>query len=159
MERLLLQSAIAFGIGICYGVVFSVPRRALFAGGIAGALGWLGYLVVSDSTGSAIAGSLVGGVLVAIVAEVSARVQKYPVSVVAVPGIVLLVPGFMAYNMMNAILRGNYQLGVAYGMQTLFLAGAITVGIVLTGGWLSITKQRLKKGFDDREGAGDHRKV
>lgn len=159
MEKILIQGVVAFVIGICYGVVFSVPKRALFAGGIAGAFAWLGYIIVAESTNSTITGSFVGGVLVAIVAEVAARWQKYPVSVVAVPGIVLLVPGVMAYNTMVAFLGHDYMQGIAYGIQTLFLAGAITVGIVLTGGWLTITKQKLRKESDVREGTADNRKV
>lgn len=159
MERLLVQGIIAFIIGICYGIVFSVPKRALFAGGIAGAFAWLGYIVVTDLTGSTITGSLVGGVLVALISEMAARWQKYPVSIVAVPGIVLLVPGVMAYDTMVAFLEHDYMQGIAYGIQTLFLAGAITVGLILTGGWLSITRQKLGKGLDDREGQADNQEV
>lgn len=143
-----VQMILALIIGICYGVVFGVPKRALITSGLAGSIGWLGYIAVVDWTGNIIVASLVGGICVALIAELAAHVQKFPVTVVAVPGIVLLVPGGMAYDAMKAMINGDYTNGFGLFIETLLMAGAITMGLFLTGAWMDMTKSSLRKGAD-----------
>ena len=150
-ENTWIQIALALIVGVCYGVVFGVPKRALITSGLAGAIGWLGYIEINNWTGNIIAASLIGGICVALIAELAAHFQKFPVTVVAVPGVVLLVPGGMAYDAMKALISGDYTNGVGYFVETLLMAGAITMGLFLTGAWMNMTKSGLGKGADAQE--------
>lgn len=148
LNTIWMQIILALVIGACYGVVFGVPKRALITSGIAGAIGWLGYIAIMKWNGNIVAASLVGGICVALIAELAAHVQKFPVTIVAVPGIVLLVPGGMAYDAMKALISGDYVNGFGMFIKTLLMAGAITIGLFLTGAWMNMTKSSLGKGAD-----------
>lgn len=142
----LLHGFFAFIVAISFGIIFSVPRKALLLCGVSGTMAWWWFLIIKHLTGSNIAGNLAGGVAVAIVSEIAARLKKQPVTLFAVPGIVVLVPGFVAYNAMLSFMEGKYIEGLRLGTETLFLAGAITVGIILVGGWVNLTRKSAKKG-------------
>lgn len=153
---MLLQIVLAFIISISFGIVFNVPKHALIFAGLAGAFGWFAYVLTFRISGSDILASLIGGILVAVVSEVAALFWKFPVTIVAVPGIVMLVPGLMAYSTMESFLMGNYTDGLAYGIKTLFLAGSITIGLIITGSLLQRTKSGIRKGLDAIENSKDN---
>ena len=56
---------------------------------------------------------------------------RVPVLIIAVPGIIPLVPGAGAYSTMLALVKGDYIGALTIGTETLFAAGAIAVGIAL----------------------------
>ena len=56
---------------------------------------------------------------------------RVPVLIIAVPGIIPLVPGVGAYSTMLALVKGDYIGTLTIGTETLFAAGAIAVGIAL----------------------------
>jgi uncharacterized membrane protein YjjB (DUF3815 family) len=140
-----LHGIIAFFTCLAFGVVFRVPKRALLSCGIAGAAGWLAYGVALLYFNNVMISSLCGGFAVACIAELSASVLRCPVTVFAVPGIIMLVPGLLAFDAMDAFLEGNYTAGLGMVIQTLFIAGAITTGLVLAGAIISGLRTSLRK--------------
>ena len=140
-----VEGIIAFLTCMAFGVVFRVPGRALIPGGLAGAAGWFAYSLFVLYFDNVILGCLCGGLAVAAVAEVSASWLRSPVTVFAVPGIIMLVPGLLAFDAMDAFLEGNYVAGLGLVIQTLFIAGAITTGLVLASGCLSGLRVAMRK--------------
>jgi uncharacterized membrane protein YjjB (DUF3815 family) len=72
-------------------------------------------------------------VVIGIWAEIIAAIQKRPASVYIACGIIPLVPGGGMYYTMLEYLRGNSWNSLATALTTLQAAGAIAVGLALSG--------------------------
>ncbi|NLV92882.1 MAG: threonine/serine exporter [Firmicutes bacterium] len=132
--KALLQLLASFVVGYSYGVVAQVPRRYLLAGGFVGAGTWGGYLVgMALFPGNRIVGAFFGGIAVGLGSEICARRFRAPVTAFLVPGLITLVPGADAYLTMLYFLESQWERGITSATTTLFLAGAIAAGVVLTG--------------------------
>lgn len=114
-----------FIAALCIGVIFNLPKGTLWVSAIIATLG----SVLSDLMGtwgsqpqeSAFAAAF----FVAISAEILARKMKVPALVLAIPGIIPLVPGKLAYR--SAVyFVDNEQLS---GSQTLITVGLTAIGI------------------------------
>jgi len=124
---MLMELAVAFIASLSFAVVFNVPVRYLLPGALAGTVGWLIFRVLG-STNTAIFLASVG---IGLLAEGGARMFRVPVLIIAVPGIIPLVPGAGAYSTMLALVKGDFIGALTKGTETLFAAGAIAVGVAL----------------------------
>lgn len=70
-------------------------------------------------------------IVVAVLAEVFARIHKTPATLFLIIGIIPMVPGGGIYYTMEALLNGNMQQFVSQGIKTAASAGAIAVGCSL----------------------------
>ena len=70
--------------------------------------------------------------VVAVLSELLARWHHQPVIVFLTPGIIPLVPGSTAYLTMLAFVQQDYAEGVVLLVTTVFLAGAVAAGIIIT---------------------------
>ena len=124
---MLIELILAFISSLAFAVVFNVPVRYLVPGALAGTIGWLIFRSLGG-TNTAIFFAALG---IGLLAEVGARMFRVPVLIIAVPGIIPLVPGVGAYSTMLALVKGDYIGALTIGTETLFAAGAIAVGIAL----------------------------
>lgn len=124
---MLIELTLAFISSLAFAVVFNVPVRYLVPGAMAGTIGWLIFRSLGG-TNTAIFFAALG---IGLLAEVGARMFRVPVLIIAVPGIIPLVPGVGAYSTMLALVKGDYIGALTIGAETLFAAGAIAVGIAL----------------------------
>lgn len=124
---MLTEILVAFAATIGFAIIFNVSPRYLVVGGLSGAIGWLIYLLMGYSN----FGIFVAAVGIGLMAEIGARVLHIPVLLIAVPGIIPLVPGVQAYRTMLSLVRGDYLGALTNGTETLFVAGAIAVGIAV----------------------------
>ena len=69
---------------------------------------------------------------VAILSQVFARIQKTPVTVFLVAGILPTVPGAAIYRSVYYFIRNNSNQCTYYLLQTLQIAGAIAMAIFIT---------------------------
>ncbi|HWQ41916.1 MAG TPA: threonine/serine exporter family protein, partial [Desulfosporosinus sp.] len=127
IERMFIELTVAFISSLAFAVVFNVPVRYLLLGALAGTIGWLIFRSLGG-TNTAIFFASVG---IGLLAEGEARMFRVPVLVIAVPGIIPLVPGAGAYSTMLALVKGDFIGALTNGTATLFAAGAIAVGIAL----------------------------
>ena len=118
-----IELAVAFISTLAFAVVFNVPVRYLVPGALAGTTGWLIFRSLGGTNFAAVG--------IGLLAEGGARVFHVPVLVIAVPGIIPLVPGVGAYSTMLALVKGDFIGTLTKGTETLFAAGAIAVGIAL----------------------------
>ena len=97
-------------------------------------MGWLAYLITLLAFPDVFAG-FVSAAVVAAYAEVLARVQKRTVTTYLLIGIIPMVPGAGIYHTAYALVSRNMEAFTLRGMQTLALAGAIALGILIGMGF------------------------
>lgn len=119
-------------MGIAIGVLYRIPRRLVVPSSLVGVLAWLIYYGAITSGINAIFANFLASMAVGFTAELLARKLKKPATMFAVPGFIPLVPGREAYTTMLHMVRGEYLEGVAMGMQTMLIAGAIAFGIFIS---------------------------
>jgi len=127
IEKMFIELTVAFISSLAFAVVFNVPVRYLLPGALAGAIGWL----IFRSLGGTNTAIFFASVAIGLIAEAGARMFRVPVLIIAVPGMIPLVPGVQAYSTMLALVKGDFIGALTNGTETLFAAGAIAVGIAL----------------------------
>jgi uncharacterized membrane protein YjjB (DUF3815 family) len=132
---------------ISYGILFNVPQKAIFGGGLIGMGGWTIVSLLTPTVIPQIPAILIAGFFVATVSQLLAQRLKLPSTNFSIAGIIPLVPGAMAYRTMRSFVDGNYIEGLALATQTLLSAGAIAAGLMIS---LSIFS--LRKGIGWRDG-------
>ena len=117
-----------------FGIIFGVPQKALFSGGLIGMLGWVLFSWISvDLEYDMVAATLISTLLVGILSQLLARYQRMPVTVFSVAGIIPLVPGGLAYETMRNFVENEYSLAIKMATKTLLLSGAIAFGLIISG--------------------------
>lgn len=122
-----IELTVAFISSLAFAVVFNVPVRYLLLGALAGTFGWL----IFRSLGGGNTAIFLASVGIGLLAEGGARMFRVPVLIIAVPGIIPLVPGAGAYSTMLALVKGDFIGALTTGTETLFAAGAIAVGVAI----------------------------
>ena len=154
--ELVFEVPFAFLAAAGFAVLFYAPKKCLMASGSIGALGW----IVNHSLGMIdipmILAVFIAAIIVAAASEWMARYYKTPVTVFAVPGIVPLVPGSLAYSTIYSLAEGNYYDGVTLGSKTFLVAGSIAAGLVFVGALARTIKYR--SGHHVAESVVDHKK-
>ncbi len=119
-------------MAMAIGALYRIPRQLLLPAGLAGGLAWLVYYIAMQYNANVIFAHFLASLVVGITAEVMARLFRRPATVFVMPGSIALVPGRSAYTSMLHMVNGQYTAGVALGMQTLWIAGAIAFGILIS---------------------------
>ncbi|HET7628134.1 MAG TPA: threonine/serine exporter family protein [Bacillales bacterium] len=115
-----------------FGFLFNVPRRAVFAGGIAGMTGWVIYdVLLSVVQLNIVVSTAAAAFAIAVLSQLFARVYKMPVIIFSAAGIIPLVPGGVAYNTMRRFVSNDYYAAVELAAQVFLISGAIAFGLVL----------------------------
>lgn len=128
----LLKITAVFFMGMAVGVMYRIPRQLLLAASLAGVSAWLVFYFAALNHANIIFGSFLASLTVGFIAELLARRLRKPATVFTIPGFIPLVPGREAYTTMLHMVKGDYIEGLALGMQTLLIAGAIAFGIFLS---------------------------
>ncbi|MCR6098393.1 threonine/serine exporter family protein [Salipaludibacillus agaradhaerens] len=147
--ELLLELVITFAAVIGFGIIFSVPKRALLLGGGIGVITWFVLQTGIAFGASSVFSTLLASLSAATIAHLLAKKIRIPVTTLSIPGILPLVPGSRAYFTMLSFVEGEYIQGLEYGVETMLQAGAIAGGLVLA---LSIFS--FGKGIGNRYEAG-----
>jgi uncharacterized membrane protein YjjB (DUF3815 family) len=128
---------------MAFGVLFNVPRKSLFSGGLVGMLGWMIYTILSSQMNmNLVSATLISAFSVATLSQFLARLYKMPVTVFSISGIIPLVPGGLAYDTIRRFMENNYIEGLRLGSVTLVLAGAIAFGLIFSGVLTETFKRR-----------------
>ncbi|SES40896.1 threonine/serine exporter family protein [Salipaludibacillus aurantiacus] len=129
--NLLIESVLTFAAIIGFGIIFSVPRRALLLGGCIGVVTWLVLQTGTAIGASSVIATVMASLTAATIAHLLAKKIRIPVTTLSIPGILPLVPGSRAYFTMLSFVEGEYIQGLEYGVETMLQAGAIAAGLVL----------------------------
>lgn len=135
-----LELIFCFVATVAFGIIFNIPLRLVWWGGLIGMLIWLIYSSLPMYGLSQVYAAAVAAFVAAFTSHWLARFKKVPVTTFTIPGIIPLVPGGRAYSSMLAIVEENYSSGIELGVETLLQAGAIAGGLVFALSIFSIGK-------------------
>ncbi|ADU28359.1 threonine/serine exporter family protein [Evansella cellulosilytica] len=127
---LIAELIITFIATVAFGVIFSVPKRALLIGGAIGMVTWGVFQTGLSLNTSHVFATAFASLTAATAAHFLAKKIRIPVTTLAIPGILPLVPGSRAYFTMLSFVEGDYITGLEYGVETMLRAGAIAAGLV-----------------------------
>lgn len=128
---MLIQMMAGFVSAAAFAYLYHVPNNQLSRCGLVGGLGWSIFLITRLRWGE-IGGMFLAATAVAVISEILARKEKQPVVIFLVPGVIPLVPGGKAYLTMLSFLQNDYADGLELLVSTVFLAGAVAAGIILS---------------------------
>lgn len=130
-EGILQFLAACFGT-IAFSVLFSVPKEHYALCGFIGGFGWLicwGFIHIFHT--GAVEANFVATIFIALASRIGSTVRKCPVTLFLIAGIFPEVPGIGIYRTIYYSLLDNRELSLYYGRETLGIAIAMVLGIVL----------------------------
>lgn len=130
--EVLKQLLLSFMSTIGFAILFSSPKRSIIHAGITGSVGWIFYYFTTNMFHSFVAGTFFGALTVGILGEFLARLNKKPATLYITPGIIPLVPGAGMYYTMLALIEKDFSMAGNKGVETLFIAAAISIGIIIS---------------------------
>lgn len=120
-----------------YCIIFNIRGKNLIFGSLGGGLTWIIYLITFKFSNSNNLAFFIASAFSGVYSEVMARLLKTPVTTFVTCTIIPLVPGGGMYYTMYEFVQGNIDKAQTLGIETLSIAGAIAVGILLVS---SITR-------------------
>lgn len=126
----LLLALPAAGLGAAaFGVLFNVPRRALFLAGCVGALGYATRQLALAWGVPPEAAAFASGLVIGTCAELLARQLRLPTAIFSIPGFIPLVPGVLAFRTVLDFVGADYATGTANLIQAALLTAALAAGL------------------------------
>lgn len=132
MLTYILHIALSFVSVATFGVLLNIPKRAFIACGIIGAICWTVFEAFLFMGTGKIISTLVASFTVAIASDRMARHMKMPMIIFNMPGIVPLVPGFIAMTAVREYVNGDYLSAINNTVHVCMVAGAIAIGLMLS---------------------------
>lgn len=128
---MILQFIISLFATVAFAYLFAAPQKELLHCGLTGAIGWIVYqLAIEFGCDMAFSNVLATFVLTTF-SRIFAVIRKNPSTVYLRPGIFPLVPGAGIYYTSYYFINHDTAKCVAYGTETLIVAGSIVLGILL----------------------------
>jgi uncharacterized membrane protein YjjB (DUF3815 family) len=96
----------------------------------------VGFLAYGASRGGSLLlgpelGACIGGLVVGLVSNLSARLRDVPASVAQTPGLILLVPGTLGFQGFGALLDSDPTAGVLATFRMFIIAGSLVGGLLV----------------------------
>ena len=127
-----LAQAAAVFVGCCgFCILFNTHGRGCVLCIIGGVATWMLYLLWGALGCDVYAANLFAALFAALYAEGMARIRKCPATPYLVIAVLPLLPGAGVYYTMSLGLEGNMMDAVGKGLETIGIAGALAVGILL----------------------------
>lgn len=141
----IIQAFLSLIIAISFAIIFNAPRKKLLACGVVGMSGWMIYSGYSMLTGDSVQASFAGAFVVALAAHILSKRFKMPMILFSVPGIILLVPGGLAYNAMRNVVENDYLTAISFASRAFMTSGAIAMGLVFAEVLMQLIFKYLRK--------------
>lgn len=131
MEELFLPCLYAFVASVAFAILFNIHGLGILICGAGGALGWLVYLLTAPAFSDPILQSFFAALAISAYSEMMSRLRKCPVTGYLLVAFFPLVPGGGIYYTMKYCMDGQTDLFISKGLETLGIAGALAVGVLL----------------------------
>lgn len=141
----IIQAILSFIIAYSFAIIFNAPRKQLVSCGLVGMSGWLIYSVYSLVSDDTVQASFAGAFVVALAAHILSKRLRMPMIIFSVPGIILLVPGGLAYNAMRNIVENDYLTAISYASKAFMTSGAIAMGLVFAEVLMQLIFRYMRK--------------
>lgn len=135
--------AVMATLGFC--IIFQVPLKHIPAAAIVGGVGWVINLLCIDHGISSVVACFFAACAVGLFSDICSRFFKDAATIFIIPGILPLVPGSGMYNTMIALVQNDLTRAASVGSQTIFLAGAIALALLVVGGFIRIAVMAKRK--------------
>lgn len=99
---ILRDFAVAFMVGVCWGVLFGTPKKILFVAGLLGGMGHCLRFVCLEVGFGLIFATLVGSIAIGFIGIIIAHKVNNPPVVFTMPACITMIPGMFAYKTMLA---------------------------------------------------------
>lgn len=137
---LLKGLALSLFSSMAWCVLFNVPVRTIFAGGVAGMVGYIVYSFLPLLNAEVLLSTFVSAAIVSLLSQVMSIFLRVPSTNFSVAGIIPLVPGSLAYKAMLAFVNNDYFGGITLVTKTMMVAGAIASGLIFGISVVTIVK-------------------
>lgn len=127
-----VQVVAAFGCAAFFAIGTQAPRKVIGPVGLSGAICWLFYLLLKQSSANELLAIFVAAFGLGMLAWALARRQFMPVTVYVLPGIVPLLPGLTIYKGMYALSQNQNIEGFLLLAQALFTCFALAAAVGLS---------------------------
>ena len=128
---MLVKVIVAFIATFCFSVLFKAPTRLLFFCGLIGTIAYFINLLLRHFGVDPILSTFLASIILTTFARFFSYWKNTPSTVFLIPGIFPLVPGTGIYYTINFIFATEYILAITKAVETLLIAGAIVVGILV----------------------------
>ncbi len=147
MSLLLFMLSLAGAYVACmgFGFIFHLRGKLLLITPLGSVLLWAVYLLLQDSVPNIVVRSLIATMVAAVFCEIIARVMRVPVTVFMIIAILPLVPGSGIYYSMESCIRHDYNTFLQKGVETIGIAGAIAVGMLLISGVFRLSTTLIRR--------------
>lgn len=142
---MLLSFIFAFFSTMGFCILFHVPKKHILLSSFVGGCGWLIYTYFNTMGISKVLACFIGACAVAFLSGLFAKFFKEATTIYTIPGILPLVPGAGMYYTMLAILEGDLQKTASVGIETLLMAGAISVALLVIASLFNLVSLAGKK--------------
>lgn len=128
----MLTQIIAAIVGVfAFAILFHAPRRSYLFCALVGGFAWAMYLLFDILGLSLFMASTLAVFMLTLVSRVLSVAMQLPATVFIVTGIFPIVPGAGIYYTAYGLMTGDMALFRQSGTNTIALAGAIAIGIVI----------------------------
>lgn len=131
MLEWMVQFAASFLATVAFAVLFHVPRKEYVFSGLTGAVGWVCYLAAVQAGWGVVTASFLAALVLTVLCRVFAVARKTPITIFLICGIFPLVPGAGIYYTAYYFIMGQNTAAADKGIETLKIAVAISLGILL----------------------------
>ena len=115
-------------LGVAF--AFNVEKRVIGGALVASFLCCVAYDVTTGLGGGLFIASLLGSSVTTFYSYVMARIVKTPVTVMIIPGIIILVPGGKLYYTMLGAVSSDMEMFSRNGVDALLVASGLAIGII-----------------------------
>jgi len=148
MDWQLLEKCFWFGVAASgFGILFNVPKRSLPAIFVLAAVGGITKLILMDHHLNIVVATLAGAALIGFLSIPLAHRIHVPPPIFAIPAVIPMVPGILAYRMMlglvslagninpatyNQVLSETINNGLKVMLILMSLAGGVAIPMLIT---------------------------
>jgi uncharacterized membrane protein YjjB (DUF3815 family) len=129
IQSLLTTVLFGFIATLGFGVLFSVPRNALLLSALVGTAGATIRFVMLGFGASPELATYTASLVVGLLGYGSAFVVEGPRLIYTVPGVLTMIPGISAYEVVVYFSNGAYQDGLVSVIKVTLTTGAIAAGL------------------------------
>lgn len=140
----IIQISAAFVGTLGFGILFNIRGKRLIAAALGGLFSWLLFVVLQLIFKNEVINYFVVAFVLSIYAEIVARILKTPTTAFITTTLIPLIPGGSLYYTMSYIFESDMTHFLEKAVDTLKLATALSLGIILASTLTRLFLQILK---------------
>jgi uncharacterized membrane protein YjjB (DUF3815 family) len=132
IKRVVFEFFVCTAATVFFSLLMNAPPKTVPFSALIGGVSWTVYRFMLVYSKPEYAAYFVGTLIVAVAAEVLARIFKMPAPIFILPSLIPIVPGTRLYRTALALVEEDYTLFRDEAARTLFAFCAISVAIAIT---------------------------